>query len=98
MSNSDGVWSMGDSNLPRQSCAVNVKRQIRISNREVEVEELYGWSLFGFTECLIQDVTPKPNVYCRYCGSNGVAKQPAGKLCCSVAHYSLLGRLKRGTR
>lgn len=47
----------------RDSFAVYVKRQIRTSNREVEVEEPHGSSLFGFTECLIQDVPPKPTSF-----------------------------------
>ena len=29
-------------------------------NREVDLVELRGWSLSGFTECLIQDVAPNP--------------------------------------
>jgi len=55
------LWSLGDLNLPRQSCAVNVKRQIRTSNREVE--EPHGWSLFKFPECLIQDLPPHPLIH-----------------------------------
>ena len=47
-----------------QTCAVYVKRQIRTSNREVEVEELHGWNLFGFTECSMQDMTPNPPNQC----------------------------------
>ena len=32
------------------------------TNREADLEEPHGWSLFGFTECLIQDTPPNPEL------------------------------------
>jgi hypothetical protein len=55
-------WSLGFE--PAAAVLRGVKRQIRTANGEEE--ELHGWSLFGFTECLTQDVPP-----CFVIGSGG---------------------------